>query len=99
MFDDSLDNLKKNLGNKKIIEISLNGKAKPREENVEKELQMPGIGLLDSSDASTLRLEVDVDMMPINVFIAELGMKFPFTDISIKELPMEKIITHIYTES
>ncbi|MFQ9514745.1 MAG: ATP-binding cassette domain-containing protein [Eubacterium sp.] len=98
VFDDSLDNLRKNLGNKKIVQISLNDVRKVQEKNGEKELNIPGTKILDSSDASTLRIEVDVDVTPITTFISELSSRYSFTDISIKELPMEKIIRHIYTE-
>ena len=61
-----------------------------KEANGEAGIQLPGIKMLDTSDATTLRIEVDVDTMPISNFISELSNKYPFTDISIKELPMEK---------
>lgn len=99
VFDDSLDNLRKNLGNKKIVEIALSDMTKFLEENGEEELKLPGVKIMDSSDASTLRIEVDVEQISISSFISELSNKYPFTDISIKALPMEKIIRHIYTES
>lgn len=98
VFDDSLDNLRKNLGNKKIIEVSINDMAKFQEENAENQLMLPGTRILDSGEAS-IRIEVDVDITPIDTFISEFSKKYPFTDISIKGLPMEKIIRHIYTES
>uniref|UniRef100_UPI004055E5F2 ABC transporter ATP-binding protein n=1 Tax=Acetatifactor sp. TaxID=1872090 RepID=UPI004055E5F2 len=97
VFDDSLDSLRKNLGNKKIIEVSFHDMENFQEENVEK-LLLPGTRILDKGEAS-VRIEVDVEVTPINVFIAELNEKYPFTDISVKGLPMEKIIRHIYTES
>lgn len=98
VFDDSLVNLRKNLGNKKIVEISLKDMSKFKEQNREDGIQTDGIKMLDAND-TTLTIEVDVDKMPISNFISELSNKYPFTDISIKELPMEKIIRHIYTES
>lgn len=99
VFDDSLDNLRKNLGNKKIIEVSLNDRTKFLGLSGEAGIKIPGIKMLDTADSTTLRLEIDVDIMPISNFISELSGKYPFTDISIKELPMEKIIRHIYTET
>ena len=93
VFDDSLDNLRKNLGNKKIVEISLNQPINDAEQ-----LNMKGTKLLETHDTSTLRMEVDVDITPITACISELSSRYGFTDISIKELPMEKIIRHIYTE-
>lgn len=45
-----------------------------------------------------MTIEVDIDMMPISNFITRLSETCEFSDISIKELQMEKIITHIYRE-
>jgi len=95
VFDDSIDNLRKNLGNKKIVEISL----KDKKNNEIDSLNMPGVKVLDNSDETSLKIEVDIDVTPIANFISALSDKQPFTDISIKSLPMEKIIRHIYTES
>jgi ABC-2 type transport system ATP-binding protein len=41
-------------------------------------------------------LEVDISKIAINDFMEVLSSKISFTDISIKELPMEQIITEIY---
>lgn len=98
VFDDSLDSLRKNLGNKKIIEITLNDMTRFCEENGEETIPVEGVRFLDSTESS-VRIEVDVDITPIDEFISHLSKKYPFTDISIKSLPMEKIIRHIYTES
>lgn len=98
VFDDSLNNLRKNLGNKKIVEISLNDMEAAKEQDDSNWKDIPGTKILESSEESTLRIEVDVDIMPITTFISKLSSKFVFTDISIKELPMEKIIRHIYTD-
>ena len=45
-----------------------------------------------------LNMTIDIDMIPISNFITRLSETCEFSDISIKELQMEKIITHIYRE-
>lgn len=95
VFDDSLDNLKKNLGNKKKVEIAL---AEGSNASTD-ELDIPGVRVLESDNDSSLRFEVDMDITPINTFITKLSSRYSFTDISVKELPMEKIIRHIYIDT
>lgn len=97
VFDDSIENLKKNLGNKKIVEISL--AESMLSENDSTTINIPGVKLLDSDNTSSIKMEVDLDMTPITKFMSELSNVYAFTDISIKELPMEKIIRHIYKEN
>ncbi|MBR3645302.1 MAG: ATP-binding cassette domain-containing protein [Lachnospiraceae bacterium] len=97
VFDDSLENLKKNLGNKKRVEITL--KEGIDNKITDEELGIDGVKVLNSDNDLTLRFEVDMDITPIDVFITKLGSRYSFMDISVKELPMEKIIRHIYTDT
>lgn len=88
VFDDSIDNLKKVLGAKKIVELVL---AKPLDE-----LTIPGAEIITRESELNITVSVDQDQISITDFMAELSKVCAFTDISIKEMPMETIITHIY---
>jgi ABC-2 type transport system ATP-binding protein len=90
VFDDSLIMLQKSLGAKKIIELTL---TKPSTIT-----EMTGITAIEQRSELEVTLEVDVDRIPITVFIQKLAEKSDFSDISIKSLPMETIITQIYSE-
>ena len=94
VFDDSLQNLKSTLGNKKIVNLSL---AKPfRGENMGNALG--GIPVIPGSNEREISLEIDLDKQDIKDFLSSLNGVVDFKDISIKELPMETIITRIYSE-
>ena len=90
VFDDSLTILQKNLGAKKIIELTL---AKPCTI-----AEITGITAMERRSELEFTLELDVDQIPIGTFIQKLTEKCEITDISIKSLPMETIITQIYSE-
>ena len=96
VFDDSLENLKKNLGNKKIIEVQMTDLEHIRD-NGSVDLGITGVKVLDCT-SNKLKIELDGDVIPVPEFISLLSDKCTFTDISIKELPMETVIRHIYTE-
>lgn len=90
VFDDSLHNLKSTLGNKKIVSLSL---AKPYEGTT-----LGGAKVIPGANDREISLEVDMDKYGIREFLSGLNESVSFTDISIKELPMEMIITKIYNE-
>jgi ABC-2 type transport system ATP-binding protein len=56
------------------------------------------VRLLEKKSPLELTLEVDTSKIAIGDFIENLSRKIKFSDISIKELPMEEIITQIYRE-
>lgn len=88
VFDDSLQSLQNHLGEKKIIDIVLKepfGGKLP--ENMK---------IIRQKSPMELTLEADVSSTDISGFIEMLSRKTAFTDISVKELPMEEIITQIY---
>jgi ABC-2 type transport system ATP-binding protein len=90
VFDDTLTNLQLNLGEKKIVELTLN---KPLAD-------IPnGIKIIEQKSPLELTLEVDTSKTAISDFIENISRRFSFSDISVKELPMEKIITQIYNET
>lgn len=94
VFDNSLQNLKSTLGNKKIVSLSL---AKPfKEEKIGNAFD--GISVIPGNNSHEISLEVDLDKQEIREFLGSLNGVVDFKDISIKELPMETIITRIYSE-
>lgn len=93
VFDGDIENLRRTLGNKKMVELNV-----ARKEPFQK-LSMNGIRLLENDDAHKLLVEVDADQIPISQFIQKLSDAGEFYDIAIHELPMEDIITKIYTNT
>lgn len=88
VFDDSIQSLRKVLGAKKIVQLTL-------QEDV-KNLNIHGASILEKESDLNITVSVDLDQISINEFMTKLSQQCTFTDISIKEMPMETIITHIY---
>lgn len=88
VFDDSIDNLRKVLGEKKIVQLVLQ---KPCNN-----LDIEGVSILEQTSELNITVSVDLEVISITDFMAKLSKICDFTDISIKEMPMETIITHIY---
>ena len=98
VFDNTIQDLRKNLGNKKIVELTLTKNIDLKKDGEEYKLGIKGTKIISGGKGLNMTLEVDIDIMPISNFITRLSEICEFSDISIKELPMEKIITHIYRE-
>ncbi|MDR0293276.1 MAG: ATP-binding cassette domain-containing protein [Oscillospiraceae bacterium] len=92
VFDDTLQKLQLNLGEKKIIELTL-------EREMDFDASALGARLAGRKSPLELTLEVDMSQTVISDFIEQLSKKTGFSDISVKELPMEEIITRIYSET
>lgn len=88
VFDDSIENLRKVLGAKKIVQLVL---SKPVDE-----LPIEGADIIEKESELNITISVDLERISITDFMEKLSKKCDFTDISIKEMPMETIITHIY---
>jgi ABC-2 type transport system ATP-binding protein len=88
VFDGSLVDLQSELGRKKIVELTL--------EKPLAEFRTNGAEVIETKSELELTIEVDTEVISIGEFVAELSKQAEFTDISIKGLPMEKIITEIY---
>ena len=94
VFDDTLQNLQINLGEKKIVELTLD---KPFDAET---VGMSGdIKIIEQKSPLELTLEVDTSKVAISKFIETISRSFSFSDIAVKELPMEKIIMQIYNET
>jgi len=92
VFDDSLQNLQLNLGEKKIVELTL-------EHPFDAGAELPdNVRVLEKKSPLEITLEVDASKIAIGDFIKFLSSKFSLTDIAVKELPMEEIITQIYRQ-
>lgn len=88
VFDDNLEKLRSTLGEKKIVELTL---AKPF-----KDVDIEDAVMISQDSPYDLHLEVDVAKTSIHEFLKKLSKQLNFTDIAIKELPMDQIITRIY---
>jgi ABC-2 type transport system ATP-binding protein len=88
VFDDSIEKLRKVLGEKKIVRLVL--------QQPLKELDIAGADIVERDSEYNITVSVDLEKISITEFMAKLSGKCHFTDISIKEMPMETIITHIY---
>jgi len=90
VFDNTLENLQSNLGEKKIVELTL-------EQPFDMGAALPdSVRVLEQKSPLEITLEVDASKIAIGDFIKFLSSKFALSDIAIKELPMEEIITQIY---
>ena len=85
VFDDSLVNLRRLLGDKKIISLTLN---KPPPEG-----SLDGAAVLIRND---LELTLEAETKDIGGFMETLMSRLSVRDISIKEPPMEDIIKVLY---
>jgi ABC-2 type transport system ATP-binding protein len=93
VFDNTLENLKLSLGEKKIVELTL-------ERPFDAGATLPDIvRVLEQKSPLEITLEVDASKIAIGDFIKFLSNKFALSDIAVKELPMEEIITQIYRET
>lgn len=90
VFDDSLQKLRLALGEKKIVELTLANPVSAADIDFAK--------VIAKNSDYDISLEVDMEKMSINDFLQKLSATMQFTDIAIKELPMEQIITKIYEE-
>ena len=90
VFDDTLSSLKNALGSKKIITLTL---SKPYIGD-----EIGGAKIIRRENGLDISLEVDTEKQSISEFLRGLTAYGDFRDISVKELPMDMIITRIYNE-
>lgn len=88
VFDGSLKALQQSLGNKKLIELTL---SKPLAA-----LHTDGIELVERRSDLEVVFEADLEKCSIAKCLQVLSETQSFSDISIRALPMETIITGIY---
>jgi len=90
VFDGSLADLKHSLGEKKIVDLTL---ARPLTD-----AQAAGLTVVERKSELEITLEMDAAQTTPAEFLNMLSGRLEFTDISVKELPMERVITEIYTK-
>lgn len=90
VFDDTLTGLKNILGSKKIVTLTLTKPCTGDEIN--------GARIIGRDNDFDISLEVDTEKQPITEFMKSLTDHVSFKDISVRELPMDMIITRIYSE-
>ncbi|MGN0692103.1 MAG: hypothetical protein ACI4K7_07140, partial [Oscillospiraceae bacterium] len=90
VFDDTLSGLKNILGSKKIVELTLTEPYGGDEIN--------GAKIIGRDNEYNISLEVDTEKQPITEFLKSLTEHVGIKDISVRELPMDMIITRIYSE-
>lgn len=88
VFDDSIQILRNTLGAKKIVQLVL-------QKSIDS-LDIQGAEIVARESELNITVGVDLDVISIKDFIYQLSERCEFSDISIKEMPMETIITHIY---
>jgi len=89
VFDDSLQSLKKYLGTKKIITLKLT--------NILPDMDAPGIKIINRISDYEAEIELDYNLYNMNEFIAYISKTSSIEDMSIKEIPIEKIIKNLYS--
>ena len=99
VFDGSITDLRRNLGNKKVVELTLDTNSRKGTVDGYKNIEIRGTTVICELSHQKTTLEVDTDVISISEFMNELSSQCSFTDISIKELSMETIITKIYKET
>ena len=90
VFDDTLPALRQSLGQKKVIELTL---ARPLTD-----AEAEGLPIAERPSELEVTLELDAAAHTPADFIQTLTQRLAITDIAIKELPMERIITEIYSQ-
>ncbi|MCI7768367.1 MAG: ATP-binding cassette domain-containing protein [Oscillospiraceae bacterium] len=90
VFDGSLGSLKSVLGSKKLITLNLN---KPFSGN-----ELNGAAVMRDEIGLEISLELDTAKQTMPEFLNSLTAQIDFKDITVRELPMDMIITKIYTE-
>jgi len=93
VFDDTLQKLQSSLGDKKIVELTLDNPFDAENSKI-----LENAKILEQKSSREVTLEVDVSKITIGDFLKNLSGEAVFSDIAVKELPMEEIITRIYKD-
>ncbi len=94
VFDDSLEALKKHLGDKKTVRVAMKSAVDGGRLG-----SMDGISLVRQVSDRELELLVDNTRLPMSEFISRVSGAGELQDISIKELEMSTIVRSIYRET
>ncbi|MDR0502185.1 MAG: hypothetical protein LBH16_02570, partial [Treponema sp.] len=67
--------------------------------DLKKSILSDSVRIFEQKSSLEFTLEVDISKIAICEFIEKLSRETMFSDIAVKELPMEEIITQIYNEN
>ena len=88
VLDDTLQHLQGRLGGKKLVDLTLSEPAaQPDWENAR---------VIEQKSPLELTLEADTSKTAVGDFIEGLSRKVSFSDISVRELPMEEIVMQVF---
>ncbi len=90
VFDGSISELKRYLGNKKTVSVTT---VKPLDTNV---LTLQGVSLTGEEERRSI-LSVDLEQVSLNEFIAVVSKENELTDLSVTEPQMDEIVRTIYS--
>lgn len=90
VFDNSLESLKNYLGSGKVVKL--------KTENKYRNKSLQGITLTKQISDYEIHLELDLKKIELNEFIKKIGEENTIQDISIEELPIEKVIKILYSK-
>ena len=90
VFDDSLRRLRLFLGDKKRVSFTFVESVR------DTVFDNAHTTVVDRLSDFQLTLEVDTALISISDFIEDISRKYRFSDISVKELPMQQVIMNIY---
>ena len=96
VFDGDLHTLRNTLGEKKIVTLTFEKQFSGDDETLFKNIK--GTKLLNKVSDMEYEIEADMKIIKTPALLKQLSENFPLKDISVRELPMEEIITKIYTE-
>ncbi len=104
VFDGDIKSLRSTLGEKKIITLTLEEPKFPgidgtAEDNFKSLVKnMKGLKFLKQVSPLEFIIEADLSKTTTPALLKNISEKLPLKDISVNELPMEDIITKIYTD-
>jgi ABC-2 type transport system ATP-binding protein len=89
IFDNTMGLLRRHLGDKKLIHIST-AKALPEKE-------FDGVSIIDEISDTEKKIELDLSVLSLDGFLRSINTDNSLIDLSIEELPIERIITSLYS--
>jgi ABC-2 type transport system ATP-binding protein len=90
VFDNTMDKLRTNLGDKKTVHVTTRKKLPS--------LDQPGIFIRKQLSDRDVELELDLTMLKLNEFIKKLNEESIINDMSIDSLEIENIIKDLYRQ-
>lgn len=87
VFDSSVDALKRRFLRKKVIELRLADETAT--------VAIPGVSIVETGPYF-VRLEVDIDLLPVERVVSHLVSSYRVADLTIEEPPLEEVIAAIY---